>query len=96
MRSRSGSEASVLSIHFAWAGVSGARGSNGPGSGDGGAGSGVGAGRGGMDATTVDVVVGDGSGDGLRAHDTAPTTGDRSAIAAIARVPEEFVTIGLS
>ena len=77
MRSRSGSDASVLSIQRVCAGVSGARGLNGPGSGVGGAGSGVGAGRG-MDATAVELGRAAGSGAGLRAHDT-----DRSATAIV-------------
>ena len=64
MRSRSGSDASVLSIHFACAGVSGARGLNAPGSGDGGDGSGVGFGRGGIVAAAV-VDAGEGAGAGL-------------------------------
>ena len=76
MRSRSGSEASVLSIHFAWRAVSAARGSNGPGSGVGGAGSGVGEGRGGMTAT---VVV---DGRELCAHDAMAPSDASSAAAA--------------
>ena len=82
MRSRSGSDASVLSIHFACAGVRATRGVNGPGCGDLGVGSGVGFGRGGMVATAPD----DGRGAGLPAHETKPAAGDRRAIAAIARV----------
>jgi hypothetical protein len=87
MRSRRGSDARVLSIHFAWAGVRGARGVNGPGCGDGGVGSGVGFGRGGMVATALGVVA-DGAGwrAGLPAHETRPAVGERRAIAAIARV----------
>ena len=48
----------MLSTQRACAGVSGARGSNGPGRGDAGTGSGVGFGRGGIEATGRDVVVG--------------------------------------
>lgn len=72
MRSRSGREASVLSIHFVCSGVNGARGSNGPGRvATGGAGNGVGAGFGGTDATTAEVVVGAGAGLGVRVQDVA-------------------------
>ena len=79
IRSRSGSDASVLSIHFLCAAVSATRGSNGPGCGDRGAGSGVGDGRGGIDATVAGVVVGPGPG----AQDTAPATDVTMAIANI-------------
>src|SRR5688500_9188236 len=97
MRSRSGSDASVLSIHFAWAGVSGERGSNGAGAMYvGGAGSGVGFGRGGMDATTPEVPEGAGCGAGFPAHETAPEAGARKATAARARMRVVFLVMGLS
>lgn len=48
----------MLSTHRAWAGVIGARGSNGPGRGDDGAGSGVGFGLGGIVATGREPTVG--------------------------------------
>ena len=86
MRSRSGSEASVLSIHCDCAGVSGARGSNGPGRvATGGAGNGVGAGFGGTDATTVDVVVGAGAGFGVRVQDVATMPAHNRTTAALHR-----------
>ena len=82
MRSRSGSEASVLSIHFVCAGVSGVRGSNGAARVDG-AGSGTGAGRGGIDATVA--LAGCCSGAGLRAHDTETSVALARAVASVDR-----------
>ena len=87
----------MLSTHRACAGVSGARGVNGPGCGDGGVGSGVGFGRGGTDATLVDVdddgVV---SGAGLPAHEMAPATGASRATVATARIRVDVLGMCLS
>jgi hypothetical protein len=71
-RSRRPNVASVLSTHFASAGVRGARGLNGLGAG---AGNGVGAGCG-TAATFAGVVVGVGA--GPEAQDAAPTAAART------------------
>jgi hypothetical protein len=83
----------VLSTHRACAGVSGARGVNGPGCGDGGVGSGVGFGRGGTDATLVDGAV---SGAGLPAHEMAPANGASRATEATARIRVDVLGMCLS